>query len=141
MDFKINNNKVFSLDTGEAFDKSKKSIILLHGSGQSHVVWSLTAEYLSGYDYNVLLSAMNEIKKNKPSLFFEYMSLNKAEYIELIKKLYEIGYLKWTIINNYGSVIFENRHYKDVLDYINLEKNSEIIIDIYCETNLGMNNQ
>ena len=39
------------------------------------------------------------------------------------------------------SVIFENRHYKDVLDYINLEKNSEIIIDIYCETNLAMNNQ
>ena len=96
---------------------------------------------VDGYDYNVLLSAMNEIKKSKPILFFEYMSLNKAEYIELIKKLYEIGYLKWTIINNYGSVIFENRHYKDVLDYINLEKNGEIIIDIYCETNLGMNNQ
>ena len=96
---------------------------------------------VDGYDYNVLLSAMNEIKKSKPILFFEYMSLNKAEYIELIKKLYEIGYSEWTIINNYGSVIFENRHYKDVLDYINLEKNGEIIIDIYCETNLGMNNQ
>ena len=95
---------------------------------------------VDGYDYNVLLSAMNEIKKNKPSLFFEYMSLNKIEYIELIKKLYEIGYSEWTIINNYGSAIFEKKHYKDVLDYINLEKNSKIIIDIYCETNLAMNN-
>ena len=96
---------------------------------------------VDGYDYNVLLSAMNEIKKNKPSLFFEYMSLNKIEYIELIKTLYEIGYSEWTIINNYGSAIFEKKHYKDVLDYINLEKNSEITIDIYCETNLAMNNQ
>jgi FkbM family methyltransferase len=95
---------------------------------------------VDGYDYNVLLSAMNEIKKSKPILFFEYMSLNKAEYIELIKKLYEIGYSEWTIINNYGSVIFENRHYKDVLDYINLKKNGEIIIDIYCESNLAINN-
>ena len=95
---------------------------------------------VDGYDYNVLLSAMNEIKKNKPSLFFEYMSLNKTEYIELIKKLYEIGYSEWTIINNYGSAIFENKHYKDVLDYIDSEKNSEIIIDIYCKTNLAINN-
>ena len=95
---------------------------------------------VDGYDYNVLLSAMNEIKKNKPSLFFEYMSLNKTEYIELIKKLYEIGYSEWTIINNYGSAIFENKHYKDVLGYIDSEKNSEIIIDIYCKTNLAINN-
>ena len=96
---------------------------------------------VDGYDYNVLLSAMNEIKKNKPMLFFEYMSLNKPEYIELIKKLYEIDYSEWTIINNYGSVIFENKHYKDVLNYINSEENREIIIDIYCKTNLAINNR
>ena len=53
MDFLINNNKVFSMDTGEAFDKKKESIILLHGSGQSHVVWSLTSQYLSDNNYNV----------------------------------------------------------------------------------------
>ena len=84
---------------------------------------------------------MNEIKKNKPSLFFEYMSLNKIEYIDLIKTLYKIGYSEWTIINNYGAAIFEKKHYKDVLDYINLEKNSKITVDIYCETNLAMNNK
>ena len=53
MNFEINNNKVFSLDTGETFDKNKKSIILLHGSGQSHVVWSLTTQYLSDHNFNV----------------------------------------------------------------------------------------
>ena len=53
MDFLINNTKVYSMDTGESFDDKKHSIILLHGSGQSHVVWSLTAQYFSGKNYNV----------------------------------------------------------------------------------------
>ncbi len=53
MDFLINKNKVFSMDTGENFDKKKESIILLHGSGQSHIVWSLTAQYLADFNYNV----------------------------------------------------------------------------------------
>ena len=54
MDFLINNNKVFSMDSGETFDNNKQSIILLHGSGQSHIVWSLTAQYLTDQNYNVL---------------------------------------------------------------------------------------
>ena len=41
------------MDTGETFDKNKKSIFLLHGSGQSHVVWSLTTQYLSDHNFNV----------------------------------------------------------------------------------------
>ncbi len=54
MDFLIDNKKIFSLDTGENFDKSKDTLILLHGSGQSHVVWSLTSQYISDQNYNVL---------------------------------------------------------------------------------------
>ena len=53
MDFTINNTKVFSVDTGEKFNEKNPSLILLHGSGQSHVVWSLTTQYLSGENYNV----------------------------------------------------------------------------------------
>ena len=41
------------MNTGETFDSQKQSIILLHGSGQSHIVWSLTAEYLTDQKYNV----------------------------------------------------------------------------------------
>ena len=41
------------MDTGENFDKKKHSIVLLHGSGQSHIVWSLTTQYLSSQNYNV----------------------------------------------------------------------------------------
>ena len=53
MNILINNEKVFSMDTGETFDANKQSIILLHGSGQSHIVWSLTAQYLAGKNFNV----------------------------------------------------------------------------------------
>ena len=54
MNFLIDNNEVFSVDTGTTFDPKKHSIILLHGSGQSHVVWSLTTQFLSDQNYNVL---------------------------------------------------------------------------------------
>ena len=53
MNLQIENKQVFFTDTGEIFDQKKHSIILLHGSGQSHVVWSLTAQYLSDQNYNV----------------------------------------------------------------------------------------
>ena len=53
MIFEVENKKVFSADVGQAFDKNKHTIILLHGSGQSHVVWSLTDQYLSDQGYNV----------------------------------------------------------------------------------------
>ena len=53
MNFLIDNNEVFSVDTGTTFDPKKETIILLHGSGQSHVVWSLTSQFLSDQNYNV----------------------------------------------------------------------------------------
>ena len=53
MIFEVENKKVFSSDIGQSFDNSKHTIILLHGSGQSHVVWSLTDQFLSDIGYNV----------------------------------------------------------------------------------------
>ena len=53
MIFEVENKKVFSSDIGQTFDKNKHSIILLHGSGQSHVVWSLTDQYLADEGFNV----------------------------------------------------------------------------------------
>ncbi len=53
MIIEVENRKVFSSDVGHTFDKNKHSILLIHGSGQSHVVWSLTDQYLSDQGYNV----------------------------------------------------------------------------------------
>ena len=54
MIFEIDNKKVFISDVGKGINKNKDSIVLLHGSGLSHIVWSLTEQYLSNQDYNVL---------------------------------------------------------------------------------------
>ena len=53
MIFEVENKKIFASGIGISFDKKKHTIILIHGSGQSHIVWSLTEEYLSNQGYNV----------------------------------------------------------------------------------------
>tara|TARA_B110001452_G_scaffold240680_1_gene222395 strand:- start:295 stop:1071 length:777 start_codon:yes stop_codon:yes gene_type:complete len=52
--FEIENKKVYASDAGKGIDKNKHTIILLHGSGLSHIVWSLTEQYLSNQNYNIL---------------------------------------------------------------------------------------
>ena len=39
---------------GISFDKQKPSIVLMHGSGLTHIVWSLHEQFLSSKGYNVL---------------------------------------------------------------------------------------
>jgi pimeloyl-ACP methyl ester carboxylesterase len=52
--FQIENKNVYASDAGKGIDKNKHTIILLHGSGLSHIVWSLTEQFLSNENYNVL---------------------------------------------------------------------------------------
>ena len=91
---------------------------------------------VDGFDYNILFSAINELKNNKPDIFFEYMPLDesgKKNYSRLMEKLNQIGYSNWTMLDNYGSIIFENKGYIDVIDKTKstlIEKN---IFDIYCK--------
>ena len=54
MILEIDDKKVFVSDAGQGIDKDKDTIVLLHGSGLSHIVWSLTEQYLSNQNYNVL---------------------------------------------------------------------------------------
>jgi pimeloyl-ACP methyl ester carboxylesterase len=51
--FEVENKKVFASCASISFDKKKHTIILIHGAGQSHIVWSLTEKYLSNQGYNV----------------------------------------------------------------------------------------
>ena len=54
MIFEIDSKKVFASDAGQSINKNKDTIVFLHGSGLSHVVWSLTEQYLSNQNYNIL---------------------------------------------------------------------------------------
>ena len=39
---------------GMDFDKKKPSILLMHGSGLSHIVWSLHEQFYASQGFNVL---------------------------------------------------------------------------------------
>lgn len=84
-----------------------------------------------GYDYNVIFSGITYIKKNTPDIFFEYHYLNKdsqVNYIGIINILFEIGYKNWTIISNYGAVLFKRINKEDLINLINSDQR---IFDIY----------
>ena len=54
MIFEIENKSVYASDAGQGIDKSKDTIVLLHGSGLSHIIWSLTEQFFSNNKFNVL---------------------------------------------------------------------------------------
>jgi pimeloyl-ACP methyl ester carboxylesterase len=50
----IKNKSVYASDAGRGVENFKDTIIFLHGSGLSHIVWSLTEQFFSNKNYNVL---------------------------------------------------------------------------------------
>ncbi len=54
MIFQIENKSIHASDAGQGMDEKKETIIFLHGSGLSHIVWSLTEQFFSNKNFNVL---------------------------------------------------------------------------------------
>ena len=54
MIFNVENKSVHASDAGQGIDNSKDTIVFLHGSGLSHIVWSLTEQFFSNKNFNVL---------------------------------------------------------------------------------------
>ena len=54
MIFEIEKKNIYASDAGQGIDTSKNTIIFLHGSGLSHIVWSLTEKFFSDNKFNVL---------------------------------------------------------------------------------------
>ena len=54
MIFQIENKNIYASDAGQGIDIKKRTIVLLHGSGLSHIVWSLTEQFFLNKNFNVL---------------------------------------------------------------------------------------
>ncbi len=54
MKITIQNKSVYASDAGQGIKNSKDTIVFLHGSGLSHIVWSLTEQFFSNKNFNVL---------------------------------------------------------------------------------------
>ena len=54
MIFQLENKNIHASDSGQGIDINKDTIVFLHGSGLSHIVWSLSEQFFSSKNYNVL---------------------------------------------------------------------------------------
>ena len=54
MIFQVENKNVHASDAGQGIDPKKETIVFLHGSGMSHIIWSLTEQFFSNQNFNVL---------------------------------------------------------------------------------------
>ena len=54
MIFELENKSVHASNAGQKLDHKKETIIFLHGSGLSHIVWSLVEQFFSNKNFNVL---------------------------------------------------------------------------------------
>jgi len=52
--FQLENKNVHASDSGQGIDTKKDTIVFLHGSGLSHIVWSLAEQFFSSKNFNVL---------------------------------------------------------------------------------------
>ena len=50
----MENKNVHASDSGQGLDTKKDTIVFLHGSGLSHIVWSLAEQFFSSKNFNVL---------------------------------------------------------------------------------------
>ena len=54
MIFQLENKNIHASDSGQGINTNKDTIVFLHGSGLSHIVWSLAEQFFSSKNYNVL---------------------------------------------------------------------------------------
>ena len=54
MIFELENKSIHASNAGQKLDHKKETIIFLHGSGLSHIVWSLVEQFFSSKNFNVL---------------------------------------------------------------------------------------
>ena len=54
MIFQLENKNIYASDSGQGLEINKDTIVFLHGSGRSHIVWSLSEQFFSSKNFNVL---------------------------------------------------------------------------------------
>lgn len=94
---------------------------------------SLIKSDVDGYDYNVLLSGLNTIRKYKPMLFFEIMFIDKyslRNFTDIINKLSIVGYRYWTILDNYGKILQKDASKIQLIKYLT-ENDKTCKIDVF----------
>ena len=104
MNFEIDKKQVFASTAGKDFDQAKQTVFLLHGSGLSHIVWSLTEQFLSNKDLNILsLDLPGHGNSEGPCID----SIEKiADWIESVRLFLKTAVFKKSLTLSIQSAIF-----------------------------------
>lgn len=54
MEITVDGRRAFAATGGEAFDPARPPVVLVHGAGMDHTVWSLQSRYLAHHGHGVL---------------------------------------------------------------------------------------
>lgn len=77
---------------------------------------------VDGFDYDVLDSSMEVIKKHKPMIFFECQydyQYQKSGYLNTLKALERAGYYDWTVFDNFGEVVIRTSDLSVIFQLMN----------------------
>ena len=78
-----------------------------------------------GFDYLVLESSFETLKCNEPMLFFELQyefDWQYSGYMDVFKKLRDVGYIYWVVFDNFGSKILTTSSLEIVFDLMKYVK-------------------
>ena len=140
MIFQIENKSIHASDAGQGLSKSKDTIIFLHGSGLSHIVWSLTEQFFSNKNYNVLsldlpghgnsegpcLESIEKIAEWLEKVFLE-LKLNKVIIVGHSQGCLEALEYSYKFKDRLKKIVFVGGSYHMPVnkDLINLAKNGD----------------
>jgi len=138
--FEIENKKIHASDAGQGIDPSKETIVFLHGSGLSHIVWSLSEQFFSNKNFNVLsidlpghgnsegpcLKTIEEIAEWL-EIFFSTLKLEKINLIGHSQGCLDILEYASKYSERLNKIIFVGGSYKMPVhpDLINLAENGD----------------
>jgi FkbM family methyltransferase len=85
---------------------------------------SLLKTDTDGWDYDIISSASQAIKRHFPLIFFECQYSNEQQlgrFAKTVSWLFKLGYNSWFVFDNYGEFILEtscNNVVKELMDYV-----------------------
>ena len=138
MILEIENKKVHASDAGQNIDPKKQTVVFIHGSGLSHIVWSLSEQFLSNKDFNVLSvdlpghgisdgPCLNSIEEIADWLekFFSALNLEKVNLIGHSQGCLDILENAFKYSNRINKIVFIGGSYKMPVhpDLIDLAEN------------------
>jgi FkbM family methyltransferase len=93
----------------------------------SHI--GLIKSDVDGYDYDVVLSAIELIKKNSPVLYFECDFRNTyqlTKFKELIQKLMEVEYSSFYLFDNFGNYLTRVSEYYQIVNFLEYSRDNGV---------------